>query len=374
MRSDQPSPATGSIHELVVEASRQLTICNACRYCEGFCAVFPALERRNLLSSGDVVQLANLCHDCRACFDACMYSPPHEFRVNPPQVLSAARVASYERYPWPHRLPRALRGWFGLTLALLASAALLVALAVVTRGGHALIATPGGAFSPYSIISYPALVTTYVVALGYSVLVMAFAGRAYWRDVGGARIGLRALARATRTAVTLRNQRGGGGDCYYPDDSQPSAMRRRLHHAVVGGFALCFLSTASAGVQQDLIGSDPPYPLVSVPVLSGLLGGAGLAVGCVGLFALKGRSSTVTSDAAMTIKDYGLLVALAALGITGMAALALRDSAAYPITLLVHLAAVLLAFFTWPYGKFVHLIYRFLALVKDEQEIQLLET
>ena len=34
------------IDELVEEAQRVLSICNACRYCEGYCAVFPALERR----------------------------------------------------------------------------------------------------------------------------------------------------------------------------------------------------------------------------------------------------------------------------------------------------------------------------------------
>ncbi|MGV3656121.1 MAG: tricarballylate utilization protein TcuB, partial [Noviherbaspirillum sp.] len=28
------------------EVNRQLQICNACRYCEGFCAVFPAMTRR----------------------------------------------------------------------------------------------------------------------------------------------------------------------------------------------------------------------------------------------------------------------------------------------------------------------------------------
>ncbi|MEN9982830.1 MAG: Citrate utilization protein, partial [Pseudomonadota bacterium] len=27
------------------EVARQLQICNACRYCEGFCAVFPAMTR-----------------------------------------------------------------------------------------------------------------------------------------------------------------------------------------------------------------------------------------------------------------------------------------------------------------------------------------
>ncbi|MEI7538385.1 MAG: tricarballylate utilization protein TcuB, partial [Comamonadaceae bacterium] len=28
------------------EVARQMQICNACRYCEGFCAVFPAMTRR----------------------------------------------------------------------------------------------------------------------------------------------------------------------------------------------------------------------------------------------------------------------------------------------------------------------------------------
>src|SRR5665213_3121356 len=81
---------------LRVEATRQLDVCNSCRYCEGLCAVFPALERRTVLASGDLTQLANVCHDCRACFDACMYDAPHEWDINIPKVLSALRVADYE--------------------------------------------------------------------------------------------------------------------------------------------------------------------------------------------------------------------------------------------------------------------------------------
>ena len=36
------------LEALVAEAEvgRQMQICNACRYCEGFCAVFPAMTRR----------------------------------------------------------------------------------------------------------------------------------------------------------------------------------------------------------------------------------------------------------------------------------------------------------------------------------------
>src|SRR3984885_4581055 len=99
--------------DLFAEAERQLNICNSCRYCEGYCAVFPALERRTVLETGDITQLASLCHDCRACFQACMYAPPHEFAVDPPAILTAVRQASYRRY-----LPSLgwMRpGWLGAT-------------------------------------------------------------------------------------------------------------------------------------------------------------------------------------------------------------------------------------------------------------------
>ncbi len=68
------------------EAERLMTICNACRYCEGLCAVFPAMEMRLTFAAGDLNYLANLCHQCGACYTDCQYSPPHEFNVNVPAV------------------------------------------------------------------------------------------------------------------------------------------------------------------------------------------------------------------------------------------------------------------------------------------------
>src|SRR5690606_32318320 len=44
------------------EVSRILQICNACRYCEGFCAVFPAMTRRLEFNKADINYMANLCH------------------------------------------------------------------------------------------------------------------------------------------------------------------------------------------------------------------------------------------------------------------------------------------------------------------------
>ena len=39
--------------DLMREGGRILTICNACRYCEGYCTVFPAMERRRSYTAGD---------------------------------------------------------------------------------------------------------------------------------------------------------------------------------------------------------------------------------------------------------------------------------------------------------------------------------
>ena len=77
--------------DLIREARRQAEICNACRYCEGFCSVFPALHRERAFSDGDIAHLANLCHDCRGCYYACQYAAPHEFDLNLPQALSNVR-------------------------------------------------------------------------------------------------------------------------------------------------------------------------------------------------------------------------------------------------------------------------------------------
>src|SRR5215467_2925156 len=78
-----------------------MVICNACRYCEGYCAVFPAMERRLNFTESDIHYLANLCHTCAEFYYACQYAPQHEFAVNVPKVFAEIRAKSYQRYAWP---------------------------------------------------------------------------------------------------------------------------------------------------------------------------------------------------------------------------------------------------------------------------------
>src|SRR5690606_34639111 len=86
----RPTPAPLTDDE--TEVARVMQICNACRYCEGFCAVFPAMTRRLEFGKADVNYLANLCHNCGACLHACQYAPPHEFGVNVPKALAKVRL------------------------------------------------------------------------------------------------------------------------------------------------------------------------------------------------------------------------------------------------------------------------------------------
>ena len=86
------------------EADRLMTVCNSCRYCEGLCAVFSAMELRRTFAEGDLNYLANLCHSCGACYDDCQFTPPHEFAVNVPQTLATVRRDSWATYVWPGAL------------------------------------------------------------------------------------------------------------------------------------------------------------------------------------------------------------------------------------------------------------------------------
>ena len=395
------APPGGSFLDggLFVEASRQLTICNACRYCEGYCAVFPAVERLSSFTPGDITHLADLCHDCRDCYTACMYAPPHEFAINPPAVLSAVRRHTYDEYlprlPWP----ASRRG--AIAAAALAAVAVLVALAVWIGGSGAAGGSGGAggsgaaAGSPYRVIAYPALLAAVGLPALWSLVVMARSGARYWRATGGR--GLTrptALRAALRQAATLRNLRGGGAECSYPAD-EPSAARRRLHGFVAWGFLACVASTVAAAISQDIAGDPPPYPVLSAPVLLGIAGGAGLIVGCGGLLVLRRRAARAAAggdaaradpalkdpalrdqalrdqaleDPALARRGYALLTGLLLLAVTGLLTLVLRDSAAFAPVLGIHLAAVVACFAIAPYTKFMHVVYRFLALVHDNAE------
>ncbi|HUK99497.1 MAG TPA: tricarballylate utilization protein TcuB, partial [Nitrospirota bacterium] len=160
---------------------------------------------------------------------------------------------------------------------------------------------------------------------------------------------------------------GGGDGCAYPDDL-PSHARRWFHHMTFYGFFLCFVATSLGFIYTYVFGWQAPYPFLSLPVLSGTLGGVGLLVGPVGLLWLKGSRNAVLSDKKQSSMDIGFLVLLFLSGLTGLLLLAFRETLAMGVLLGVHLGVVMGLFLTLPYGKFAHAIYRFAALIRNDIE------
>ncbi|MFV0462004.1 MAG: tricarballylate utilization 4Fe-4S protein TcuB [Nostocoides sp.] len=350
------------LDDLFAESQRQLNICNSCRYCAGYCPVWPALELRTELATKDVIHLANLCHDCQDCFTACMYAPPHVFAINPPALFAALREVTYADYVW---MPRPLRSRAGrvLTIVMLVLACLLLAALTVTTGDRELMST-AGVHSPYEAIPHTLLIIVMAIPFLTTSMVMLRAAWLYWRDIGGSAQGLldiRAWGRTLFLSATLRHQTGGAEGCSYPD-GEPSVTRKGSHQFVAYGFLLTAVSTVSAWLLQTFLDSYPPYPLLSVPVLTGTVGGVMASFGCVVLLILKRRGSLSETTPQMRRADVALLWALLVVMVTGLLVLALRASSWFAPVLVVHLGAVMASFTVAPYTKFFHWVYRVLSI------------
>jgi citrate/tricarballylate utilization protein len=177
-----------------------------------------------------------------------------------------------------------------------------------------------------------------------------------------------ALLKACADAIGLRYLSGGGEGCYDANPDRPSALRRVLHSLLVYGFAAAFLSTLLAALYQNVLGQPPPYPLLSAPVLTGAAGGLAMIAGSSGLIFLKLRSPRVAGRVMLDL-DLAFLANLDLASITGMLLLALRGTSLMGSLLVAHLAVLVALFATAPYGKFVHAVHRFGALVLNRLEV-----
>jgi citrate/tricarballylate utilization protein len=173
---------------------------------------------------------------------------------------------------------------------------------------------------------------------------------------------------AAGEAFGLRYLRGGtAGGCYYPSE-RTSNSRLVLHMLVFYGFVSAFVATIIAAILQDFLDQLPPYPLVSLPVVLGSLGGIAMIVGATGLLYLKQRSDRAPADPGTVDLDWIFLLSLDVVSVTGMLLLLVRDTPLMAVVLVVHLATVLALYVSAPYGKFAHFVYRYVALVQNRLE------
>jgi citrate/tricarballylate utilization protein len=356
------------------EVARVMQICNACRYCEGFCAVFPAMTRRLSFAKADVHYLANLCHNCGACLHACQYAPPHEFQLNVPQAMARVRVQTYQQYAWPPALGGLYqRNGLALSLALAAGLALFLVLAVALNGRLWGAPPAGGSF--YSIFPHNLMVGLFGPVFLFAVLALALGVRRFWCDQSPGTATGPAVGEAAHDALRLKYLGGGHGDGCNNEDDAFTLARRRAHHLTFYGFLLCFAATSVATLYHYLFGWVAPYGFTSLPKLLGISGGVMLALGTAGLWRLNLRRHAQQGAPEQQTMDRGFIALLFLTATSGLALMLARGSpglalglahstAALPLLLCGHLGAVMALFLTLPYGKFAHGVYRSAALLK----------
>ena len=348
------------------EVARQMQICNACRYCEGFCAMFPAMTRRLAFDKADIHYLANLCHNCGACLHACQYAPPHAFAVNVPQAMAQVRGQTYADYAWPPALGTLFkRNGLTLSLALAAGLSLFLLLALQVNG-TLLADNLEGNF--YKLFPHNLLVSLFAPVFLFSTLALSLGVRRFWNDItpatSGAALTSPAANEATQDVLRLTYLEGGHGEGCNNEDDAFTLSRRRAHHLTFYGFMLCFAATSLATVFHYAFGWVAPYELYSLPKLLGVIGGVSLLLGTAGLFKLNVQRHPMHGDATQKPMDLGFIALLFFTSLSGLTLWLGRGSLALPALLAVHLGVVMALFATLPYGKFAHGIFRTAALLR----------
>ena len=352
--------------ELMVQGQHMMRICNACRYCEGLCAVWRSMEYRREFPEGDLNYLANLCHDCTECYYACQYAPPHEWDLNPPLTFARIRTSSYEKYAWPRGLASAFRA-NGLVVSLVTVLALVGVLfgIVGVQGQDSMwTAIPGGDF--YKIVSHNALVTLFGIVGALSLTALCVGMVRFLNDIDEKFIDLMTpsvVAQTVKEVINLKYLDGGGWGCSYPDD-ESSPLRRWLHHCTFYGFLFCLAATTVGFIYDFVFGWPAPYGYLSLPVVLGTVGGVGLLIGPLGLLFFKFRRNRDISDDNHSGMDSSFLVLLLLASGSGLLLLFFRETSALGLLFAVHLGIIMSFFLAAPYSKFVHGIYRFLAIGK----------
>lgn len=345
------------------EVARVMQICNACRYCEGFCATFPAMTRRlSFDNKADLNYLANLCHNCGACLHACQYAPPHEFAVNVPMAMAKVRKETYINYAWPAPLGKLYeKNGFALSLAVAIGLALFLILAIASTGS--LLHEPlAGNF--YAVFPHNTLVVLFGTVFLFSVLALAVGVRRFWKDISPGKASSPAVAEAAHDALRLKYLDGGHGLGCNDEDDRFTLRRRMYHHFTFYGFMLCFAATSVATIYHYLFGWQAPYGYLSLPVILGTVGGIGLLIGPAGLFWLNLKRAPAHGDSSQQPMDRGFIALLFLTSLTGLLLLVLRDTSLMALLLAIHLGVVMGLFLMLPYSKFAHGIFRSASLLK----------
>ncbi|MEO1785297.1 tricarballylate utilization 4Fe-4S protein TcuB [Thermodesulfobium sp. 4217-1] len=354
------------------DARFSLNICNACRYCENICPVFKAIELRRTFSDNDIIYLANLCHDCRGCYYACQYAPPHTFDINIPKVFGTLRLETYKNYrnskfskdivdkPHLYSIATFIVSFLFYTIS-----------SIIYTGKLSLIVIVDQNASFYSILPENFLIITMLIPFAISLTIYIKNFIDYCDYIGikkGDFLKLSSHIRSLKSVILLEFLGGGGFGCNYPDEEY-SFSRRIYHQFVLFGFKITFISTLIAAFMSHILNISPPYTFTSLPVIFGSIGGALLLLGLTGLLYLRTKMDRIPYSENVNSMDINFIMILLLSVLTGFLVLLFRSTIFMPILLIIHLSIVITFFIMLPFSKLQHAVFRYVSIYKYFSEM-----
>ncbi len=328
---------------------RQLSICNACRYCEGYCAVWDAIEFKSILNEGDIYHLSNLCHDCRDCYYACPYNEPeHDFKLNIPKVLGQVRVETYKDNLKPRFFGFALEKPILVTAtSTIIAVAISIAYAAFSFGVDSFSSLPMTTIIPISLFK-PATILVYL----YTITLWSWEGLAYWSKINQKeRLSASGIGRGIRDAIFHKNFLGGGEGCKVPKLNS-RYLRVISHLLVFFGFITALVSISF-------------YPdITGYFALAYLFGSCSVTIGTAGMIYIHLKESKRSRSDEQALIDYPFTILLFFAGITGIIVPLSLGTTLFNWNFIIHDALIMVVFLLAPFSKFIHPVFRIISLMK----------
>ncbi len=339
--------------------------CYQCATCSSVCQLAPPgspFPRRQMLLAqwGQADRLASdpavwLCHQCNDCTVRC----PRDAR--PGDVMQSLRSMAVERLAVPAWLGRLVGGarwsWPLLfVLPLLFWIAVLYALGSLPDVPR----VPIGQLIYEEVVPHWLIYLVYIPVAGLVVLAAAASAWRFWNSLEGAKDRRGSFILAAIGALWEIATHKRFAKC------EAAAPRRWGHFWLMWGFAGALVATTLAIVALYLM-HDYPLPLDHPFKWVGNAAAAMLLVG--GVLILGHRLKEGGQAGKSTAYDNFFLATVLLVVVTGVLSelgrFAFRPGLAVGIYV-VHLGSILTLFATFPYSKFIHFVYRTLALIHEK--------
>jgi quinone-modifying oxidoreductase, subunit QmoC len=349
------SPDIAFIKDIKKESNSALKTCMQCGACTVVCELSPGMDpfpRKEMMWASWGLKNKLLCDPdiwlCYQCGDCTAYCPRN---VNPADVMASLRVSTILHYSRPRFLAQWMHKIHFLPLILLFPV-LLISLILFLAGTFRIPEGPVvySRFFPHSWLN-ASFSLLFFTSLGF----MLSGIRSFWKDMkkehpakGRNQKRITALKQTLMELLSHRSFR----------KCQANRIRQVSHTMIFYGF-LCLLAVTAFAIIAVIFFEYPLHFWHPVKILGNLAGISLLAACCIQCF-YRLKSKSLHSS----YFDWSFLVAFILLSLSGFLVEAGRFfnwAWAYHLYFF-HLICVWYLILFFPYSKFAHMIYRFLAV------------